>query len=212
MSTNATCGSCRQAGEKLFLKGAKCRSPKCTFEKRSTTPGQHGKKAGTKKSSEYGQQLQEKKKVKLMYGVLEKQFRRFFEIATRQRAGTTGENLLSLLERRLDNVLYRLKMAISRIQARQMIVHGHICVNGERVTVPSYLVQINDTVSFAESTLNNKTFMESIVDKRINSTVKVPDWLDLQKKDRKGVILRLPIRADVTLPIEEHLIVEFYSK
>lgn len=212
MAINATCGSCRQAGEKLFLKGAKCRSPKCTFEKRSTTPGQHGKKVGTKKSSEYGQQLQEKQKVKLMYGVLERQFKRFFEIATRQRGTTTGESLLSLLERRLDNVLYRLKMAISRVQARQMIVHGHICVNGSRVSVPSYLVEVNDVISFSEVTLNNKIFMESIVDKRINSTVKVPEWLDLQKKDRKGVILRLPIRTDIALPIEEHLIVELYSK
>lgn len=212
MAINATCGSCRQAGEKLFLKGAKCRSPKCTFEKRSTTPGQHGKKVGTKKSSEYGQQLQEKQKVKLMYGVLERQFKRFFEIATRQRGTTTGESLLSLLERRLDNVLYRLKMAISRVQARQMIVHGHICVNGLRVSVPSYLVEVNDVISFSEVTLNNKVFMESVVDKRINSTVKVPEWLDLQKKDRKGVILRLPIRTDIALPIEEHLIVELYSK
>lgn len=212
MAINATCGSCRQAGEKLFLKGAKCRSPKCTFEKRSTTPGQHGKKVGTKKSSEYGQQLQEKQKVKLMYGVLERQFKRFFEIATRQRGTTTGESLLSLLERRLDNVLYRLKMAISRVQARQMIVHGHICVNGSRVSVPSYLVEVNDVISFSEVTLNNKVFMESVVDKRINSTVKVPEWLDLQKKDRKGVILRLPIRTDIALPIEEHLIVELYSK
>lgn len=208
---NATCSSCRQAGEKLYLKGSKCRSAKCTFEKRSTTPGQHGKRAGAKKLSEFGKQLHEKQKVKLMYGVLERQFRRFFDIAIRQR-GATGDNLLSLLERRLDNVVYRLKMSISRVQARQMIVHGHLTVNGKRVESPSYIVDVNDVISFAASTFSNKTLIENVVDKRMGATVKVPDWLDLQKQDRKGVVLRLPIRSDITAPIEEHLIVELYSK
>lgn len=208
---NSVCSKCRQAGEKLFLKGSKCRTPKCTIEKRPASPGQHGKKAGTKKLSEYGKQLQEKQKVKLMYGVLERQFRRFFENASKKR-GITGETLLSMLERRLDNVVFRLKMAISRVQARQMIVHGHITVNGKRVDSPSCMVNIDDVISLADSTLNNQTFIENVVDKRMNMGIKVPDWLELQKKDRKGVVLRLPIRSDITVPVEEHLIVELYSK
>lgn len=207
----STCSNCRHAGEKLYLKGAKCRSPKCTLEKRPTGPGQHGKRAGSKKLSEYGKQLEEKQKVKLMYGVLERQFRRFFDVASKQ-AGVTGENLLTTLERRLDNVVFRLKMAVSRIQSRQMIVHGHVTVNGVRVDKPSYLVKEGDTVSFTEVTLSNKTFIENVVDKRMNMGIKVPEWLDLQKKDRRGVVVRLPIRSDVTTPIQEHLIVELYSK
>lgn len=211
MSTNSACSNCRQAGEKLYLKGAKCRSAKCTLEKRTETPGQHGKKAASKKTSEYGKQLEEKQKVKLMYGMLERQFHRFFTIATKQR-GVTGDNLLALLERRLDNVLFRLKMAISRTQARQMIVHGHVSVNGKRVSSPSFLVNVNDTISFTSGTLNNTGFIENVIDKRLSVGTKVPEWLELQKKDRKGVILRLPVRSDVTTPIEEHLIVELYSK
>lgn len=208
----ATCSKCRSTGEKLYLKGAKCRSAKCTLERRPTSPGQHGKRAGTKKLSEYGKQLEEKQKVRLMYGVLERQFARFFGKATLQ-AGVTGENLLSLLERRLDNVVYRLKMAISREQARQMVVHGHIAVNGKRVDCPSYLVREGDALSLVETTLTgNKGFIENVIDKRLNSTVKVPEWLELQKKDRKGIVLRLPVRADVSSQIQEHLIVELYSK
>jgi small subunit ribosomal protein S4 len=208
---NSVCSRCRQAGEKLYLKGSKCRTPKCTIEKRATSPGQHGKKAGTKKLSEYGKQLQEKQKVKLMYGVLERQFQRFFENAAKKR-GVTGETLLSMLERRLDNVVFRLKMAISRVQARQMIVHGHINVNGKRVDSPSYLVNVDDAISLTASTLNNQTFIENVVDKRMNMGIKVPDWLELQKKERKGIILRLPIRSDISIPVQEHLIVELYSK
>jgi len=208
---NSACSRCRQAGEKLYLKGSKCRTPKCTIEKRPTSPGQHGKKAGTKKLSEYGKQLQEKQKVKLMYGVLERQFRRFFENAVKQR-GVTGETLLSMLERRLDNVVFRLKMAISRVQARQMIVHGHINVNGKRVDSPSFLVNVDDAIALSASTLNNQTFIENVVDKRMNMGIKVPDWLELQKKERKGIILRLPIRSDISIPVQEHLIVELYSK
>lgn len=211
MSMNAACSKCRQAGEKLFLKGAKCRSAKCTLEKRTGTPGQHPKKPGSKKTSEYGKQLQEKQKVKLMYGVLEKQFHRFFYVATKQR-GVTGENLLALLERRLDNVVFRLKMAISRVQARQMIVHGHVSVNGKRVSSPSYILNVNDVVSFTQGTMGNSSFIENVIDKRLSTGIKVPEWLELQKKDRKGILLRLPVRADVTAPIEEHLIVELYSK
>jgi small subunit ribosomal protein S4 len=211
MANNGVCGKCRQVGEKLFLKGAKCRSAKCTFEKRPVSPGQHGRKAGTKKASEYGKQLQEKQKVKLMYGVLESQFRRFFSVASKQK-GVTGEMLLSLLERRLDNVAFRLKMAISRVQARQMVVHGHVLVNGKRVISPSFVVKEGDVISLAASTLTNKAFVENVVDKRMSLGIKVPEWLELNKKERSGVVTKLPARSDITTPIEEHLIVELYSK
>jgi small subunit ribosomal protein S4 len=207
----SNCAKCRQAGEKLYLKGAKCRSPKCTLEKRPTGPGQHGKRVGTKKLSEYGKQLSEKQKVKLMYGVLERQFRRLFTLASKQH-GITGENLLSILERRLDNVVFRLKLAVSRVQARQMIVHGHVTVNGGKVDKPVFLVKQGDIVALANTTMTNSVFIESVVDKRLNTSIKVPEWLDLQKKDRRGVVLRLPVRSDITVDIAEHLIVELYSK
>lgn len=210
-SETAICRKCRQAGEKLFLKGARCRTNKCSMEGRASAPGQHGKRVGTKKQSEYGKQLQEKQKVKIMYGVLERQFVRFFDLASKLK-GAPGENLLSLLERRLDNVLFRLKMAFSRTQARQLIVHGHITVNGKRVKSPSYLVKEGEIISLSESTLNNKEFVTGVIDKRMNIGIKVPEWLELQKKERKGIVLRLPNRSDVNVPIEEHLIVELYSK
>ena len=200
------CRKCRRIGEKLCSRG-----PKCVLEKRALTPGQHGKKIGTKRISEYGKQLLEKQKVKLMYGVLEKQFQRFFEFASK-RKGITGEVLLSMLERRLDNVVFRLKMAVSRSQSRQMVVHGHISVNNKRVKSPSYFVNEGDTISLSEVALNKKAFLETVVDKRMNIGIKVPEWLELQKKERKGIILRMPIRSDITNPIEEHLIVELYSK
>lgn len=207
----AVCRKCRQAGEKLFLKGARCRTAKCPMEGKALSPGQHGKKAGTRKLSEYGKQLREKQKVKLMYGVLERQFRRFFGIAAKNK-GATGENLLSVLERRLDNVLFRLKMAFSREQSRQLIVHGHINVNGKKVKSPSFLINVGDEISLSDSTLKRKDFVEGVIDKRMNIGVKVPEWLELQKLERKGIVLRLPVRSDVTVPIEEHLIVELYSK
>jgi small subunit ribosomal protein S4 len=211
MSSGSVCRLCRQADEKLFLKGARCRTAKCAMEKRSTAPGQHGKRFGTRKLSEYGKQLREKQKVKVMYGMRERQFRRFFDVASRQK-GVTGEILLSLLERRLDNALFRLKMAFSREQARQLIVHGHVSVNGQRVKSPSYLVKEQDVISLSERTLAKKDFMENVIDKRLGMGIKVPEWLELQKAERKGIILRLPIRSDITVPIEEHLIVELYSK
>ncbi len=207
----ASCRQCRHAGEKLFLKGAKCRTAKCTIEKRPASPGQHGRPAGTKKLSEFGKQLQEKQKVKRMYGVLEKQFRRFYSVATKIK-GVRGENLLSLLERRLDNVLYRLKLAVSRSQARQMVVHGHVQVNGRKVKTPSFFIKEGDTVALTERTMNKAEFLENVVDKRLNVGIKVPEWLELDKGARKGVVLRLPIRTDIKAPIAEHLIVELYSK
>lgn len=211
MAETIKCSRCRQSGEKLYLKGAKCRSAKCTLEKRPVTPGQHARRVGTKKLSEYGKQLEAKQKVRLMYGVRETQFKRFFGLATRTQ-GVTGETLLSLLERRLDNVVYRLKMAISRIQARQLVVHGHINVNGKRVKSPSFLVKEGDVITLSDSTLRKAAFIEGVIDKRMAMGVKVPEWLELNKKDRKGIVSRLPVRSDVTAPIEEHLIVELYSK
>ena len=211
ISSAASCRQCRQAGEKLFLKGARCRTSKCSVEKELPSPGQHGKKAGTKKLSEYGKQLREKQKVKLMYGLIEEQFKRFFDVAVKHK-GATGENLLSMLESRLDNVVFRLKMAISRKQARQMIVHGLVTVNDHRVKSPSFVVNVGDVVSFTTQTLSNKEFVENVIDKRINMGIKVPEWLELKKGERKGVVLRLPVRTDIVTPIEEHLIVELYSK
>ena len=207
----SACRLCRQAEEKLFLKGARCRTPKCAIEKRAATPGQHGSRFGGKKRSEFGKQLREKQKVKIMYGMRERQFRRFFDIASCQK-GVTGELLLSLLERRLDNVLFRLKMAFSRDQARQLIVHGHVTVNGKRVKSPSYLAKEQDVISLSERTLAKKDFIQNVIDKRLSMGIKMPEWLELQKEERKGVILRLPLRSDVTAPVEEHLIVELYSK
>lgn len=169
-------------------------------------------KKSFKRVSEYGKQLAEKQKVKEMYGMREKQFRRFYSIAATATQGAPGENLLNLLERRIDNVVYRLKMATTRAQARQMIVHGHIKINGKKVTSPSCLVDINDVISLAERTLNNNALLEQVVDKRMSIGIKVPEWLELLKKDRAGKILRLPVRADLQTPIEEYLIVEMYSK
>jgi small subunit ribosomal protein S4 len=186
------------------------------MNKRTATPAQDDKKSKLKakrarKLSEYGKQLLEKQKVKEMYGVREKQFKRFFRLATKSQ-DAPGETLLSLLERRLDNTLYRLKLASSRAQARQIVVHGHVLVNGKKVYSPSFLVNINDVVSFAPNVADKKTFLESVVDKRLNIGIKVPEWLELNKQSRTGQIVRLPVRTDIQVPIEEHLIVELYSK
>jgi small subunit ribosomal protein S4 len=164
-----------------------------------------------RKMSGYGTQLFEKQKVKGLYGVRESQFRRFFQKATRAEGGA-GENLLSLLERRLDNVLYRLKFAVSRAQARQIIVHGHVLVNGGKVSSPSCLLSSGDTVSFASNVAGKERFVEQVIDKRLNMGIKVPEWLELNKAQHKGIVLRAPVRSDIQDPIEEHLIVELYSK
>jgi small subunit ribosomal protein S4 len=207
MSKNLSgCRKCRQVGIKLCSKG-----PKCAIEKRPVTPGQHGKKIGLKKKSEYGRQLQEKQKIRLMYGVRERQFRKFFNFASSLK-GVTGEVLLSLLERRLDNVVYRLKMSATRSQSRQVISHGNILINGSKVTIPSYLVNEGDVITLSERALTKKEFLSNVVDRRMNMGIRVPEWLELQKKERKGVVLRNPMRTDIVVPIEEHLIVELYSK
>lgn len=164
-----------------------------------------------KKLSEYGKQLAEKQKVKQMYGVRERQFRRFFTIAVKSEEAT-GDMLLSLLERRLDNVVYRLKLATTRTQARQIIVHGHVLVNGKKVYSPSYLVSPNDVVTLASNVAEKKAFLEQVIDKRLKVGIKVPEWLELDKEARKGRMLRFPVRTDIQVPIEEHLIVELYSK
>lgn len=164
-----------------------------------------------RKLSEYGKQLEEKQKVKHMYGMRERQFKRFFKIAHKMEEAT-GEMLLSMLERRLDNVIYRLKLSTSRAQARQIIVHGHILVNGKKVYSPSYLVHINDIISLASNVLEKTGFLENVIDKRLNIGIKVPEWIELDKNGRKGKILRYPVRLDIQVPIEEHLIVELYSK
>lgn len=169
------------------------------------------KNARPKKLSEYGKQLSEKQKVKEIYGVMEKQFTRFFDIAKKEEGGA-GENLLSLLERRLDNVVYRLKLAVTRRQAKQVIVHGHILVNGKKAYSPSILVSVNDKISLASTVESKEKFVEQVIDKRLNIGIKVPEWLELDKKGRQGTVLRKPVRSDIQAPIEEHLIVELYSK
>lgn len=165
----------------------------------------------SRKLSGYGRQLQEKQKVKSMYGMLEKQFKRFFKMATKSQEAT-GDRLLSLLERRLDNTVFRLKLATTRRQARQIIVHGHVLVNGKKVYSPSFLVDVNDEISLAPNVIDKQAFVEQVIDKRLNIGIKVPEWLELDKKSRSGRVLRLPVRADIQTPIEEHLIVELYSK
>ncbi|MGC2310160.1 MAG: 30S ribosomal protein S4 [Candidatus Babeliaceae bacterium] len=164
-----------------------------------------------RKVTEYGRQLQEKQRVKNMYGLRERQFRRFYALASHSKSAT-GEMLLSLLERRLDNVVYRLKLASTRLQARQIIVHGHIYVNGQKVYSPSYLTNIHEVITLSPRVLEKGGLLEQVVDKRLNSGIKVPEWLELDKKSRKGQVLRHPVRADIQTPIEDYLIVELYSK
>ncbi|MGZ6250927.1 MAG: 30S ribosomal protein S4 [Candidatus Chromulinivorax sp.] len=177
----------------------------------ATLENQSAKKS-FRRVSEYGKQLGEKQKVKQMYGMREKQFRRFYHNAATAVQGAPGENLLNLLERRIDNVVYRLKMATSRAQARQMVVHGHIKVNNKKVTSPSYLVDTNDVIALTERALKKQALLEQVVDKRMSIGIKVPEWLELMKKDRAGRVLRQPVRSDLQTPIEEYLIVEMYSK
>lgn len=188
------------------------RSGKMNSEPRDREQSSAQSKRPARKQSEYGKQLSEKQKVKEMYGLREKQFRRFFSIAIKAREGVPGENLLNLLERRLDNTLYRLKLATTRTQARQMVTHGHVLVNGRKVYSPSFLVSVDNEISLDPKVAEKTAFLEQVVDKRLNIGIKVPEWLELNKKDRKGKVLRNPVRSDIQVPIEEHLIVELYSK
>ncbi len=186
------------------------RTPQAKSERGQKNSSENIVKKG-KKTTEHGKQLEEKQKVKKMYGMRERQFRKFYAIATSSKEAP-GQLLLSLLERRLDNVVFRLKFASTRAQARQIVVHGHIYVNGKKVYSPSYFVEINDVVTLSPAIEKHPVFMETVVDKRLNAGVKVPDWLELDKKARAGNVLRMPVRTDIQVPIEEYLIVELYSK
>ena len=201
----AKCRLCRREGAKLFLKGDKCFSGKCPFEKRPVAPGVHG--AGRKKISEYGQQLREKQKVKRIYGVQEGQFRAYYEAADRMK-GITGENMLSLLERRLDNVVFRMGLGVSRAQARQLVNHGHFTVNGKKVNIPSYIVKEGDIVAVKESKTSNKYF-EAI---KSAKAANLPKWLEFNPEKLEGKVIALPARDDIDSQIAEHMIVELYSK
>lgn len=205
--TGSVCKLCRREGEKLFLKGARCMSAKCSFEKRSYAPGQHGVNQRIK-LSEYGIQLREKQKVKRIYGVLESQFKNYYVKATRQK-GVSGENLLKLLERRLDNVVYRLGFAPSRNAARQLILHRHFTVNGHTVNIPSFLVKPGDEIGVKEKSRKMSVFHESM--KRIKDENLLP-WLRLDKAHMKGEFLDVPARQDIPVSVQENLIIELYSK
>jgi small subunit ribosomal protein S4 len=201
----AKCRLCRREGAKLFLKGDKCYSDKCPFIKRPTVPGQHG--AARKKISEYGQQLREKQKVKRIYGVQEGQFRAYYEQADRMK-GITGENMLSLLERRLDNVIFRMGIGVSRAEARQLVNHGHFTVNGKKVNIPSFIVKVGDVIAVKENKTSNKYF-EGIKTMKVGN---MPKWLEFNPEKLEGKILALPVREDIDSQIAEHMIVELYSK
>jgi small subunit ribosomal protein S4 len=204
---NAVCRLCRREGEKLFLKGQKCSTEKCPIAKRAYVPGQHGA-ARKQKISNYGVQLREKQKVKRMYGVLERQFRRYFEIASKTK-GVTGKVLLQLLERRLDNVVFRLGIAISRSQARQIVRHNHVCVNSKRVNIPSYLVNAGEIVQVKTKEKALKKIKENL---EISKDRTVPSWLEFNLHELSAKVLRLPEKEDIQQPIQEQLIVELYSK
>ncbi len=201
------CRLCRREGMKLFLKGERCYTEKCAIEKRNFPPGQHGKTRKAKLVG-YGVQLREKQKVKRIYGVLEDQFRRYFESAERQR-GITGETLLQLLERRLDNVIYRLGLATSRPQARQLVRHGHFLVNGRKVDVPSYSVRIGEVITVRESSRNTPSIQHAIEEVKGRG---IPEWLSFDANGMTGRVSSLPTREQINLPVQEQLIVELYSK
>lgn len=204
--TESVCRICRREGQKLFLKGDRCFTDKCSVARRAYAPGQHGQ--GRRKLSEYGTQLREKQKVRRAYGILEGQFAHYFEMANKM-AGVTGENLLSLVERRLDNVVYRLGLAVSRPEARQLVSHAHFLVNGKKVNIPSYLVKVGDVITVCETSRKSAKFdaVLASTESRI-----VPKWLDMNKDTLEGRVVAFAEREDIDLPIEEHLIVEYYSK
>lgn len=204
--TEAVCRQCRREGGKLFLKGDRCFSDKCGVARREYAPGQHGQ--GRKKPSEYGIQLREKQKARRYYGVLESQFAKYFDMANKMK-GQTGDNLLSLLERRLDNVVYRLGFAASRAEARQMVCHGHFNVGGHRVDIPSYLVVAGEVVALRQKSRALDKFKDTFEN---NASRIPPKWLSLSRETMEATVVALPERDDIDFPIEEHLIVELYSK
>ena len=205
--TGSDCRICRRENMKLFLKGDRCYSDTCAFDRRSYPPGEHGERHG-RKTSDYGIQLREKQKIKRIYGLSEKQFHLFFERADRQK-GITGSNLLVSLERRLDNVVYRLGFASSRSQARQLVQHSHFLVNGKKVNIPSIEVKVGDSVEVRERSRTMQLIQDSM-----DAVVRrgVPQWLDLEKENLKGMVKNLPVREDLTMPMQEQLVVELYSK
>lgn len=204
--TESVCRLCRRENQKLFLKGDRCYTEKCSVARRSYAPGQHGQ--NKKKLSEYGIQLREKQKAKRFYGVLESQFRKYFVMATKKK-GITGENLLQILESRLDNVVYRMGFGSSRAEARQLVNHGHFLVNGRRVNIPSYLVKAGDILELREKSKDLDKIKE-ILDSTSGKVV--PQWLQVDKEKLVGKVVTLPQREDIDLPVHEHLIVELYSK
>lgn len=200
--TDAACRLCRREGEKLFLKGQRCYTGKCAIARRSFAPGQHGQ--GRKKVSEYGTQLREKQKTKRFYGVLESQFRKTYEKGVHMK-GKSGENLLQLLELRMDNVVYRMGLASSRAEARQLVTHGHFTVNGKKVNIPSYTMKVNDVIAVRETSRKSPKFQEL-------ANRSTPSWLSFNAESLSGSVVQAPARADVDIEVKETLIVELYSK
>lgn len=204
--TGAVCKLCRREGTKLYLKGERCYTNKCAVDRRPYAPGQHGQRR--KKLSEYGLQLREKQKARRIYGILEKQFQNYYVEAARQK-GVTGENLLRLIERRLDNVVYRLGFAASRKEARQLVRHGHFTVNGRKVNIPSYLIRIGDEIAVKDGSKDSPKFKELM---ELAASKTPPAWLEVDVENLRGRVLAYPNREDIDTAIEEHLIVELYSK
>ncbi|MDQ2087609.1 30S ribosomal protein S4 [Herbivorax sp. ANBcel31] len=204
--TDASCRLCRREGEKLFLKGERCTTNKCAISRRAYAPGQHGQ--GRKKLSEYGIQLREKQKARRYYGILESQFRKYFNMAVKKE-GITGDNLLQILELRLDNVVYRMGLGMSRKEARQLVRHGHFTVNGKKVNIPSYLVKVGDIVAVNEKSRNSSKLKDNA---EAASAKPDNEWISYDADNLTGKITALPSRDDIDLPIKESLIVELYSK
>ena len=204
----AVCRLCRREDMKLFLKGERCYTDKCGYERRAYPPGQHGQNRRRKQRSDYGEQLREKQKVKRIYGIAERQFRGYYHKATRMK-GVAGDNLIQLLERRLDNVVYRMGFASDHAEARQLVRHGHFLINGKKINIPSYQIRARDVVQVRESSQTIGRIVEALgaVDRR-----GVPQWIELDKDGFKGAIRQMPSREDVTLPIRVQLIIELYSK
>ena len=204
--TGAVCRLCRREGQKLFLKGERCYTDKCSVGRRSYAPGQHGQ--GRKKLSEYGLQLRAKQATRRYYGILEGQFRHYYELAEK-REGKTGEQLLSIIETRLDNVVYRLGFATSRPEARQLVVHNHFSVNGRKVNIPSYLIKAGDTVEIKEAKKSSPRYKEIL---EVTEGRMIPSWLEADHDNFTGTVKELPSRDEIDVPVNETLIVELYSK
>ncbi|HDQ92984.1 MAG TPA: 30S ribosomal protein S4 [Synergistetes bacterium] len=206
--TGAVCRLCRAEGTKLFLKGDRCYTEKCAMNKRNSKPGQHGQSRRRGKVSEYGIRLREKQKLRRFYGINETQFRRFYAAAVKM-AGQTGHNLLQILERRLDSVVYRLGIGVSRSQARQFVRHGHLLVNGKKVDIPSYLVKTGDVVSVDQGSKDSVVLKENL---EVAASRSVPGWLEFNSEKQEGHIVSLPSREQIEVPVREQLVVEFYAR